>query len=552
MRLEQLTKIDQNANRLKDIVSILAKYGLADWLKGINYQWLQSRLTSFDGQRIANLTQDVRIRLALTELGTTFIKLGQMLSTRADLVGPELANELKHLQSNTPADAPEVVRATIEAELGKPPEDLFDDFESAAMASASIGQVHRARMRDGAAVVVKVQHAGIEQTVRQDLDILGGLAELAEKFAEPLRAYQPVATTAEFRRTLIRELDFAREERNMQQFARNFLDDESVHFPVSYTDTSAHRVLTMEMLDGISVSDTQRLRESNVDLNEFALRGANMYLEMIFRDGFYHADPHPGNLLVLADGVVGVLDCGMVGRVDEQLREDFEGMLLAAVNRDAEDLTDYVVRLGSVPPDFDRDALRAEIGEFVADYGGQSLEDFDLSGALSAMTEIIRRYGVILPSSCSMLLKVLVMLEGTSRQLDPKFSLSEVMQPYYVKAASRRLSPQKLWHRSRRTLRDWERLIDTFPRDMTDILTRVRRGTFDVNLQHRSLDATVNRLVMGIISAAMFIGSALLWSRDVRPMLWGYSVPGALGCMVAVVLGLRLLLAIKRSGDIEK
>jgi ubiquinone biosynthesis protein len=255
---------------------------------------------------------------------------------------------------------------------------------------------------------------------------------------------------------------------------------------------------------------------------------------------------------MLADGVVGVLDCGMVGRVDEQLREDFEGMLLAAVDRDAEDLTDYVVRLGSVPPDFNRDALRAEIGEFVADYAGQSLENFDLSGALNAMTEIIRRYGIILPSSCSMLLKVLVMLEGTSRQLDPKFSLSEVMKPYYAKTASRRLSPQKLLHRTRRTLRDWERLIDAFPRDMADILTRVRRGNFDVNLQHRRLDATVNRLVMGILTAAMFIGSSLLWSRNVEPILWGYSVPGALGCTVAIVLGLRLLQAIKRSGKIEQ
>ena len=204
-----------------------------------------------------------------------------------------------------------------------------------------------------------MKHAHIDEKVRVDLDILGGLAQLAERLPEFVH-YRPRATVAEFQRMLRREMDFCREERNMQQFARNFLDDETVHFPVSYTDTSAHRVLTMEMLDGISVSDTQRLRESNVDLNEFALRGANMYLEMIFRDGFYHADPHPGNLLVLADGVVGVLDCGMVGRVDEQLREDFEGMLLAAVNRDAEDLTDYVVRLGSVPPDFDRDALRTD------------------------------------------------------------------------------------------------------------------------------------------------------------------------------------------------
>jgi ubiquinone biosynthesis protein len=256
MRLEHLTKIDQHARRLKEIVSILAKYGLADWLQGINHAWLQSRLTSFDGQRIADLTPQVGIRLALTELGTTFIKLGQMLSTRDDLVGPELATELKQLQSDTPPDPPDVVCATIEAELGKPPADLFAEFDSAAMASASIGQVHRARLPGGQAVVVKVQHKGIEQTVRQDLEILAALAELAQRYGGELRAYQPVATAAEFSRTLLRELDFTREKGNLEQFAKNFADDETVHFPVAYPETSTHRVLTMEMLDGISVSNS--------------------------------------------------------------------------------------------------------------------------------------------------------------------------------------------------------------------------------------------------------------------------------------------------------
>jgi hypothetical protein len=291
--------------------------------------------------------------------------------------------------------------------------------------------------------------------------------------------------------------------------------------------------------------------ESGADLNEFAQRGAHMYLDMIFRDGFYHADPHPGNLLLLEGGVVGVLDCGMIGRIDEQLREDFEDMLLAAVDRNADDLTEYVIRLGPVPPEFNRDALRSEIGEFISDFGGQSIEEFDVSGALNGMTNIIRRYGIILPSSCSMLLKVLVMLEGTSRQLDPKFSLAELIKPYYGKVARRRYSPQKLLNRTRRTLRDWDRLIDVLPRDLADILRRVRQGSFDVNLQHRRLDSTINRLVLGIITAALFLGSTALWSRDARPLIGGVSLFGALGSVVALVLGIHLLLAIKKSGSIN-
>jgi ubiquinone biosynthesis protein len=551
MKLSQLAKIDSNARRLKVILSLLGKYGLADWLKGIRLDWLQELMVTSDGQRIGDLPREVRIRLALTELGTTFIKLGQMLSTRADLVGPELADELKQLQSETPPDLPEVVRETFLSEMGKAPEDLFQEFEAEAMASASIGQVHRARLSSGEPVVVKVQHVGIEETIKSDLEIMAGLAELAQRYSEPLRSFQPVETTAEFRRTLLRELEFTREKRNLEQFARNFAEDDTVHFPVAYPELSTVRILTMELLEGVSVSKRDELVESGADLNEFAQRGANMYLEMIFRDGYYHADPHPGNLLLLEGGVVGVLDCGMIGRIDEQLREDFEDMLLAAVDRNADDLTEYVVRLGSVPPEFNRDALRSEIGEFISDFGGQSIEEFDVSGALNGMTNIIRRYGIILPSSCSMLLKVLVMLEGTSRQLDPKFSLAELIKPYYGKVARRRYSPQKLLNRTRRTLRDWDRLIDVLPRDLADILRRVRQGSFDVNLQHRRLDSTINRLVLGIITAALFLGSTALWSRDARPLIGGVSLFGALGSVVALILGIRLLLAIKKSGSIN-
>ena len=552
MKLARLTSIDRSATRLSEIISVLAKYGLADWLRRINYEWLQQQFTSSEGQRIADLSQEARIRMALTELGTTFIKLGQMLSTRADLVGPELATELKKLQSNTPPDDPQTVEATVDAELGAPPASLYAEFEEGALASASIGQVHRARLSSGESVVVKVQHAASDATVRRDLEIMQGLAELAERHASQLRAYQPIATTAEFRRTLLRELDFTRERRNLQQFSQNFADNEHIHFPTVYPDLSSQRVLTMEYVEGISLSDREQLLESGADLNEVALRGANMYLDMIFRDGFYHADPHPGNLMLLTDGALGVLDCGMVGRIDEQLREDFEGMLLAAVDRDAEELTDTIVRLGSVPPDFDRNALRAEIGEFLADFVGQSLADFDLSGALTTITEIIRRFRIILPASGSMLLKVLVMLEGTSRQLDPQFSLAELMRPYYHKAARRRFAPQQLLQRTRRAFRDWERLLDAFPRDAADVMSRIRSGTFDVNLQHRRLDSTVNRLVMGILAAALFVGSALLWSHNVPPSYGDYSVPGAAGCVVAVTMGWQLWRAIKRSGDIQQ
>ena len=551
MVFSALARVDRNSKRFAEIVRTAAKYRLADWLGETGHDWIQRHLVSFDGQRLGELTREARIRMTLTELGTTFIKLGQTLSTRADLVGPELATELTQLQSQTPPDSEEVVRATIEAELGGAPEEIFAEFDVQPLGSASIAQVHRARTKDGQEVVVKVQHAGIEEKVRNDLDILLVLAQLAEKHSPQARLYQPAATATEFRRTLLRELDFTRERQNLDQFNKNFADEERVRIPKAFADLSSQRVLTMELFTGIPFSDGDRLATTDIDTSDLASAGANMFLEMIFRDGFYHADPHPGNLMLLSGGEIGVLDCGMVGRLDDTLRDEVETMVLAAVSKDADQLTDVVVRIGSLPKDFDRDALRVEIGEFVADYIGQSLDEFDLSGALNGMTDIIRRYRIILPPTISLLLRVLVMLEGTGRLLNPRFSLAGLLQPYYAKAMQRRFSPQVWLRKLQRTYRDWDRLLDMLPKDLADVLTRLRRGTFDVNLEHRRLDSTVNRLVLGILTAALFLGSTQLWSSEAPPLIGGVSVFGAVGYGLSIFLGFLLFAAIKKSGDIS-
>ncbi|HTP04145.1 MAG TPA: AarF/UbiB family protein, partial [Nitrospirota bacterium] len=266
MKLAGLTRLDRNVHRAGDIIGVLIKYGLADWVKGLDVPWIQDRIRSADGQHIPDLKIEERVRLALTELGTTFIKLGQMLSTRPDLVGPDMAGELAHLQTDTPADPPAMVRATMEAEFGKPPNKLFAHFKEEHFASASIAQVHVARLHSGEHVVVKIQHAGIEDKIMRDLDILGGLAELAEKHSSQLRPYQPEAVVRQFRRTLLRELDFTFERRNLEEFAKNFAQDDTVHFPRAYAPFSTRRVLTMEKLDGILGTHPKALANSGVDL----------------------------------------------------------------------------------------------------------------------------------------------------------------------------------------------------------------------------------------------------------------------------------------------
>jgi ubiquinone biosynthesis protein len=546
------SRFDRNAKRVGEILAILGRYGLADWLSGLNVDWIHGRLVSFDGERLGKLTQEARVRLALTELDTTFIKLGQMLSTRADLIGPNLAAELSQLRSHTPPDPPDVIKDTIRVELGKPVADLFASFDDKPLASASIGQVHPAKLFSGEQVVVKVQRAGIETKILGDLDIMGMLADLAQKHVGYIRPYQPVATLREFRRTLLNELDFSIEKRNLEEFAANFNKDKNVHFPKVFPDLCSRRVVTMERLVGISGEDVAGMRSSGFDLNDFAQRGANMYLDMIFRDGFYHADPHPGNLMMLPGGVVGVLDCGMVGRLDEPMREEVESLLISIINKDAVELTDTVMRLGSVPPDLDREALRTEIGNFVSEFGSRSLRDFNLSAALRQMTDIVRRYHILLPTPLALMLKTLVMLEGTSRQLNPNFNLAALIEPYQIKVLKHKLSVDRVLRKMYRMYRDWDRLIDMLPRDAVEILRRLRNGNFEMHLKLNRLESTVNRLLLGILGASFFLGSSLLYAAKAEPAIGGVSLSGTLGFLLSLLFVWRLIRNARKSDDSEK
>jgi len=558
MKITSIPQIYRHLNRWREILSVLSKYELAAWIGRLGPDFAKDLLKAPGGTAIARRGWEERIRLAMAELGPTFIKLGQILSTRPDLVGIELAEELRHLQTDVPADKPETVRNTIETELDRSVDELFAEFDPEAMASASIGQAHLARLHTGEPVVVKVQHADIQRKIAVDLDILAGLAQLSERIPE-FQNYRPGAIVAEFHRALRRELDFSREERNMQQFEQDFRGDPTVHIPKTYPQLCSGRVLTMELIEGVKLAETDKLLAAGFNLDEIARRGANVYLEMIFTNGFYHADPHPGNLLLMDGNVIGLLDFGMVGRIDEQLHEDFGDMLVAIGNRDAEHLTSIITRVGAAPPGLDRAALSLDVTDFVAHYGTQSLDRFDLSGALNEMTEMIRRYNIMLPARIAMLLKVLVTLEGTSRLVSPKFSLVEVMGPYQKKLLWRRFSPRRRLRKLRRLYSEMEHLISILPRGVVDILEQVQSGKFDVHLDHRGLEPSVNRLVLGMLASALFLGSALLLSQKVSPTfdlailgMRQVSALGAAGFVVSIALGLRLWRAINKSGRLDR
>ena len=588
--IASVPQLYRNVRRWTEIVSVLSKYGLADWLSRFNIDFVTDLLRSSGEQSQSQLTQHARIRLALTELGPTFIKFGQLLSTRPDLIGAELAAELEQLQSDAPKDPFDKVKLIIEEEQGRPLEEIFVEFDEEPIASASIGQVHGARLKVGPGevaeffgdlqhasgsngasngsinqtrvidVVVKVRHCGIERIVDTDLDILVGLASLAAKL-DDFKNYRPEAIVREMSRTMRRELDFEREARNLKQFRALFENESAVIVPEPISELSSSRMITMQRIRGTKLREMRDSPPAGVDPAEVARSGANLYLQMIFNHGFYHADPHPGNLVVTNDGKIGLLDFGMVGRISEQLREDIEAMLVAIVNQDVLMLTALIKRVGNCPMDLNESALSNDIADFVGQYSTQMVAHFDMSGALNDFVSVVRRYKISLPSEAMLLIKVLVTLEGTGRLLNPQFSLMEIMKPFQRMLILKRMSPARQMRKMRRFYLEAEQLVDALPQRVSNILEQIQTGRFDVHLVHRRLGPTANRLVVGLMTSALFLGSSLMLSYKVPPLFFPGEGPlgiqdlsflGLVGFFVSLMMGLRLMWAIRKSGNLDE
>ena len=409
-------------------------------------------------------------------------------------------------------------------------------------------------------MVVKIRHEGIDRVVETDLDILAGLAQLAERIEE-FRNYQPVSIVREMSQTMRRELDFRREERNLHQFRSLFEKNPLILIPEPIPELCTSKMLIMQHVSGTNLRAMRDVPLPGVDPVVVARTGANLYLSMIFNHGFYHADPHPGNIIITDDGTIGLLDFGMVGRISEQLREDIEAMLVAIVNQDVLMLTTLIKRVGRCPIDLNESALSNDVADFVGQYSTQVVSQFDMSGALNDFMALVRRFQITLPSEASLLIKVLVTLEGTGRLLNPDFSLMEIMKPFQRMLMLKRLSPSRQLRKMRRFYMEVEQLADQLPQRISNILEQVQTGRFDVHLDHRRLGPTANRLVMGLMTSSLFLGSALMLSQKVPPLFFPGKGPlgiqdlsflGLTGCIVSILMGLRLTWAIRKSGNLDQ
>lgn len=550
----------RSIRRYRNILGILIKYGFGHVVEQLNidyYLELGRRLVTFGGapREIERLSQPVRMRLAMEELGPTFVKLGQLLSTRPDIVPREYIEEFRKLQDMVPSFPFEEVKAQIQRELGHSAGELFAELAPVPIAAASIAQVHRGRLKSGEAVVVKIRRPGIDKVVETDLDILSGLAFLVERHIPASEIYDPTGIVKEFRRTIQREMDFAREGHTIDRFAANFAGDPAVHVPKVYWEQTAETVLTMEFVDGIKISELARLTEAGYDLKAIARNGADAFLKQVLVHGFFHGDPHPGNLFILPGNTICMLDYGMVGRLGENLKFQLVDLLVAVLQRDADSVISQLLYSGELMDEANIRHLRRDLNEFIDDYYEVPLQEIKVGRLLSEFVEILTRYRIKFPSDLMLLAKALVTIEGVGRQLDPDFDMISHLRPFMEKLLHERVAPGSLTRELLRTTKAYGALMKNLPRDLKEFINRVNRNKFKIDLEHRGLeklitdlDKSSNRISFSLLIAALVVGSSIIMQTDKGPMLLGFPALGFLGYSIAGVLGLWLAIAILRSG----
>ncbi len=550
----------RSLKRYRQVLGILIKYGFGHIVEQLNIDYyieLGKRIVTLGtaSRELERLTQAARFRLALEELGPTFIKLGQLLSTRPDIVPAEVIKELKKLQDHLPAVPTDQIMAQVHRELGHPTEELFHDFEKTPLATASIAQVHRGTLHSGEKIVCKVRRPGIELVIDTDVDIMMGLAYLVEKHFPGGDMYDPLGLVKEFRRTINRELDFSREGRTIERFSTNFSEEETVQIPKVFWDFTGRTVLTLEYISGIKISQLDELKEAGYDLQVIARNGADNFLKQVFIHGLFHADPHPGNLHVLPGNVICIFDFGMVGRLDEDLKLQLTELLLSVLRRDVDHIISQLLYSGELHDESNLKSLKRDLTEFIDDYYDILLQDLKVGKLLIEFIEILTEYRIKFPSNLMLLSRALIAMEGLGRQLDPHFNMVEQLTPFAEQIVHDRYSPKNIAKDAARTLQAYHALGRSLPRDIKEFINRINRNKFKIDLEHRGLerlindlDKSTNRISFSLVIAALIVGSSLIMQIDKGPMLFGFPILGLLGYSVAGFLGFGLAIAILRSG----
>jgi ubiquinone biosynthesis protein len=549
----------RHLSRYRQILAIFFKYGFGDLIELLRieqYIEVGLQLISFKRRdRVEKLSRAQRVRMAIEELGPTYIKLGQVLSTRPDLVPAQFVEEFAKLQDNVPPFGFSQVNRIIEAEFSAPLKEIFEYFDENSFASASIGQVHRARLADGETVAVKVQRPGIKKIIEVDLEIMLHLATLMERNIEEMSLYRPVKIVEEFARTLEKEIDYTIEATSMERFGRNFLTDPSVYVPKVFRDTSSERVLTMEFMEGIKISDIDRIDKGGYDRELITVRGADFFLKQVFEHGFFHADPHPGNIFVLPDNVICLLDFGMTDSIDRQTREEFVDLIDSVVHQHESRAAQALLKLTSWDHEPDIRLLEKDVADFMGQHLYKPLKDIEIGKLLNRLLELVSRHRLIVPPDIFLMMKALTTIEGVALMLNPDFDMVKQTAPFIEQVKLARFYPGRIAGDIFKLGSDMLQFANRFPKDMLEIMRLIRQQKLTVQMEHKGLETMLatydqisNRISFSIIIAALIIGSALIVISAIPPLFYGISLIGIIGFLAAAIMGIWLLVAILRKG----
>lgn len=544
--------------RYEKVAAILMKYGFEDILSHppLNKILPQNNLLvpKRHGKKVSKFSRYERIRLACEELGTSFIKFAQIASNRPDLLPEGLIAELEKLQDQAPEVPIEDIHKIIKDELPDPIDDLIEYFNPIPLARASMAQVHRARLRGGKEVVLKIQRPGIKETILLDIAVLKSIVSISNTYFPQYSIYQPEELVKMFEDSITEELSFNLEANNLEHFQTMFLDNEDVFIPNIYRELCSDKIICMEYVDGYKITDLKNLKKFNITGEQLALRGIRLYFEQVFEHGFFHADPHPGNIFVLEDGRIAFIDYGMVGTVIDDDKVHFAKILLSMYDRDVQGLKKAILKFSQGLTKEQEREFEYDVIYFLRQYSRVSLENIDGNEVMKGLNSLFYDYKIKIPSNLLLLIKALVIIEGVGLQLNPQYDIIENIGPFVQRLLSKKYNPKRLQKELFRSIEDTSDLMRDLPADVRSIINKVKEGKLHVEIEHKGLEPvayrfnkTVNRLSFTLIIVALIVGSSLIVVAKVPPFYYQISLIGVVGYTISAVLTLYLIYAIRKA-----
>ncbi|WP_287014305.1 AarF/UbiB family protein [Actibacterium sp.] len=552
--MSRLLGTPHDLGRLTEISSILIRYGFGDLVRHLGLDKMVEKVGRILHWKAAaeyvHLSAPQRIRRALEDMGPTFVKLGQILSTRVDLLPPEYIRELEKLRDKVPTIPYDALVAEVEAELGFRLTDAFALIDEVPLAAGSIAQVHRARLLTGEEVVLKIRRPGVRAVIEADLRLLMRIAELAAAEVEDIRRFHPKEVVAEFSKSIHSELDLANECRNAERIANSFRDNPNIHVPRVYWEWTNEALNVQQFISGVPGSDLAAVAEAGLNMKTLAARGADAVLEMIFQDRFFHADPHPGNVFYLPGEQLVFIDFGMVGHISLSRRDELVDLLFGVVEHRAERVADILLKWANAPR-AENAQLVGQVDAFVDSVHGVPLKDLNLSAVAMELIAVLREHNLTLPPDLTLLIKAFTSLEGMGRQLDPDFDMVSAAQPFLRRLILERYSPAELAQRVRQGFLDGLDLATGLPKDVKDLIGLTQQGQLKLGIEVKQmdhfldrLDRSITRVTIGIVIAALTMGSSIVMTVSGIELPVGLSVFALLGFSGAVVGGLWLIFSI--------